>query len=563
MTKLSVGYLVDDGYQSEQIYSLVRQSKLAQYYSIDCLIVQKFDEGTSLSKNKVLRYFTKHGFIKLVSRVLLEATFVLEKLIFIRDSKLKDIFKLHHIDTFSVKKINVHPLKSKNGFVYRFSEKDLETIKHLDLDVLLRGGSGILRGGILEVCEFGIISFHHANNDKIRGGPPGFWEVFNREPSTGFLIQKLLSELDGGDVLFRGSIPTAPTYAQNLARIYKKSQFFMHRFLEDLGRTRALPIVLAKSPYSYPLYRNPSLTIVALYGIKTFSHFVIKVFQRLRRNRFRWGVAYQFTENWQSSVLWKSKVITSPPHRFLADPFVLRRGNLDVCFVEDYDFRTNRGKISVFRINGSNHQELGAALDEPFHVAYPFIFEANNELYMCPETSEVRDIRLYKCLEFPLKWSFYKVLIRNISAVDTNIFYFKNRWWMLTNVDSSDMTEHSSELHVFYADAFDSETWTPHPRNPVIFDSERARNGGFFMNGEKCFRVFQRQGFDLYGQSMGIAKINELSIESYSEEIVSTIKPRFLPKIIGTHSFSYHKGLLAIDFLTIEQIRSAGQQQRR
>ena len=172
-----------------------------------------------------------------------------------------------------MKKINVHPLKSKNGFVYRFSEKDLETIKRLDLDVLLRGGSGILRGGILDVCEFGIISFHHANNDKIRGGPPGFWEVFNREPSTGFLIQKLLSELDGGDVLFRGSIPTAPTYAQNLARIYKKSQFFMHRFLEDLGRTRALPIVLAKSPYSYPLYRNPSLAIVALYGIKTFSPF--------------------------------------------------------------------------------------------------------------------------------------------------------------------------------------------------------------------------------------------------------------------------------------------------
>ena len=92
MTKLSVGYLVDDGYQSEQIYSLVRESKLAQYYSIDYLIVQKFDEDTSLSKNKVLRYFTKHGFIKLVSRVLLEATFVLEKLIFIRDSKLKDIF---------------------------------------------------------------------------------------------------------------------------------------------------------------------------------------------------------------------------------------------------------------------------------------------------------------------------------------------------------------------------------------------------------------------------------------------------------------------------------------
>jgi hypothetical protein len=563
MTKLSVGYLIDDGCQSEQIHSLVRESKSAQHYSIDYLIVQKFDEDKELPKNKVRRYFQRHGFLKLVSRLLLEATFVLEKRIFVRDSKLKNIFNMHHIDAFSIPKIEVHPLKSKTGLVYRFAEKDLETIKCLEIDVLLRGGSGILRGGILDVCEFGIISFHHANNDKIRGGPPGFWEVFNREPSTGFVIQKLLSELDGGDVLFRGSMPTAPTYAQNLARIYEKSQCFMHRFLEDLGRTRALPTVLAKSPYSYPLYRNPSSTIVVLYGIKTFAHFVIKVFQRLRRNRYRWGVAYQFTDNWQSSVLWKSKVIVNPPHRFLADPFVLRRGNLDVCFVEDYDFRTKRGKISVFRINGSDPEELGAAIDEPFHVAYPFIFEANNELYMCPETSDVRDIRLYKCIEFPLKWSLHKVLITNISAVDTNIFYFKNRWWLLSNVDSSDMGDHSSELHIFYADAFDSETWTPHPRNPVIFDSERARNGGFFMDGEKCFRVFQRQGFDLYGRSMGIAKINELSIQSYSEEIVSTIEPRFFPKIIGTHSFSYHKGLLAIDFLTIERVTEDQQHQGR
>jgi hypothetical protein len=563
MTKLSVGYLVDDGYQSELVCSLVRKSHSAQHYSIDYLIVQKFDEDNDLPKNKTLRYFKKHGFLKLVSRLLLETTFLLEKHIFVRDSKLKSIFKLHHIDTFSIPKIEVHPLKSKTGLVYRFTEKDLEIIKRLKIDVILRGGSGILRGEILGVCKFGIISFHHANNDKIRGGPPGFWEVFNREPSTGFVIQRLLCELDGGDVLFRGLIPTAPTYAQNLARIYTKSVFFMHKFLERLGETKTLPEILPKSPYSYRLYRAPSLTSVGLYQVKTFAHLARKFLSRLRRKEYRWGVAYQFAEKWQGAVLWRSNIIANSPHRFFADPFVFRRANLDLCFVEDYDFRARRGRISVFKISDNKYEELGVALEEPFHLAYPFIFEANNELYMCPETSGVRDIRLYKCIEFPLKWSFHKVLIKNISAVDSNLFYFKNRWWMLSNVDSSDMREHSSELHVFYSDAFDSETWTPHMRNPVIFDSERARNGGFFMDGGNCFRVFQRQGFDLYGRSMGIAKINELSIEFYSEEIVSSIEPRFLPKIVGTHSFSYHNGLLAIDFLTIERVTEGQQHQGR
>jgi hypothetical protein len=561
MEKLKVGYLVDDAWQSEQIYNLIEKSRTAQYYSIDYLIVQKFNEESNLIRSITLRFFKQHGFLKLVARVLLEIIFVLEKHIFVRDPKLQGAFSLHHLDALRVQKIDVHPIRSKSGQIYRYSAEDLEAIKLLKCDVLLRGGSGILRGGILDTCKFGIIAFHHGNNNKFRGGPPAFWEVFNRVPSTGFIIQRLLPELDGGDVFFTGSIPTAPTYAQNLARIYKKANVFMHKFLEDLGNTRRLPEVLPKSPYSYQLYRMPSAIIVAFYAIKTFTHFARKLFRRLRHRHYRWGIAYQYTENWRSAVLWKSNIVTNPPHRFFADPFVFRREGSDVCFIEDYDFRTRRGRISVLKINATKYEELGVALDEPFHLAYPFIFEANNQLYMCPETAEIKEIRLYRCIEFPLKWTLHKVLIKNISAVDSTIFYFNKRWWLMSNVDSSDIEEHSSELHLFYSETFDSESWMPHARNPVIFDSARARNGGFFIDGENCFRVFQRQGFDLYGKSIGIAKINELSIDTYSEEIVSTVEPHFFPKIFGIHSFSCHDELVAFDFLEIRRPEVASRAQ--
>ncbi len=361
---------------------------------------------------------------------------------------------------------------------------------------------------------------------QIKGRPPGFWEVFNQEPSTGFVIQRLPDELDGGDaqvacgvmerdVLIRGSIATVYPYARNLAQIYKKSNIFMHRFLEDLGKTRILPQFLPTSPYAGQLYTMPSLHVIALYQIKTFITTARRHFNRLSGKNQRWGVAYQFAENWQSSVLSRSNIIANPPYRFLADPFVFRHEDLDVCFVEDFDFRTNRGKISVFKISGNKYEELGSALDEPFHMSYPFIFTVDNELYMCPETGEIREIRLYKCTEFPLRWSFHKTLIKDVSAVDTNIFFFKDRWWLLTNIDSSEIGECCSELHIFYSDAFDSDAWTPHAKNPVIFDSERARNGGFFRDGEKLFRVFQRQGFDQYGESMGIAQIKDLGTETY------------------------------------------------
>jgi hypothetical protein len=567
MRKLSVGYLVDDGYQPDLVFDLIEKSKAAEHYSIDYLIVQEFAEHKNLFK-RAYRLFKKRDFRKFVAAFCFRAVLALETRLFVRDPKLKSAFDVYHLDTLDVPKIYVRPLKSTNGLVYRYREEDLHTIKSLNVDVLLRGGSGILRGEILTVCEFGVISFHHGNNDVNRGGPPGFWEVFNREPSTGFVIQRLPDELNGEDaevacdvidrdMLMKGSIATVSPYARNLAQIYKKSNIFLHRFLEDLGKTRLLPQFLPRSPYAHRLYTMPSLLVITLYQIKTLITITRRRFNRLSGRYQRWGVAYQFAEEWQSSVLWRSNIIANPPYRFLADPFVLRHGDLDLCFVEDYDFRTERGKISVFKISGNEYEELGPALDEPFHLSYPFIFTVDDELYMCPETAEIREIRLYKCTEFPLRWSFHKTLIKDVSAVDTNIFFSKDRWWLLTTIDSSETGELCSELHVFYSDAFDSDAWTPHAKNPVIFDSERARSGGFLRDGEKLLRVFQRQGFDQYGESMGIAQIKELGTDSYSEETVSTIEPRFAPKLIGTHTFSYHNGLLAVDFLKVERVKGS------
>src|SRR5438093_1187012 len=80
---------------------------------------------------------------------------------------------------------------AKSGFVYRFSGEDIDKVKSLNLDLLIRYGSGILNGEILNSTKFGIISFHHADNRINRGGPVGFWEVYSKQDTTGFIIQQL------------------------------------------------------------------------------------------------------------------------------------------------------------------------------------------------------------------------------------------------------------------------------------------------------------------------------------------------------------------------------------
>ena len=120
---------------------------------------------------------------------------------------------------------------------YCYKNEDLNQIKNLNLDLLIRGGSGILQGDILNLCPLGIISFHHGDNDFYRGGPPGFWEVYNREPSTGFVIQRLNEVLDGGHIIFKGHVPTSFFYKLNVCKLFLKSSIFLHKTLENLSKS--------------------------------------------------------------------------------------------------------------------------------------------------------------------------------------------------------------------------------------------------------------------------------------------------------------------------------------
>jgi hypothetical protein len=82
-----------------------------------------------------------------------------------------------------------------------FQLHDVSTIRNYDLDFILRFGFNIIRGEILQAARLGIWSFHHDDEQKYRGGPPCFWEIYNRDPVTGVILQRLTSRLDAGIVL--------------------------------------------------------------------------------------------------------------------------------------------------------------------------------------------------------------------------------------------------------------------------------------------------------------------------------------------------------------------------
>ena len=198
---------------------------------------------------------------------------------------------------------------------------------------------------------------------------------------------------------------------------------------------------------------------------------------------------------------------------------------------------TGKGHITAFELTDGTARELGTALKEDFHLSFPFLFEYDGALFMCPESREAGQIRIYECTEFPLQWRLRTVAMRNVVAADTMIFPKNGLWWMLTNISQTEPHDCSSELYLFWSTNPLAEDWQPHPRNPVVNDPLSARNGGLLIDEREVVRVAQSPRIGSYGASARLFRITRLTPEEYAEEPVSNITPDFATGIHGSHHF--------------------------
>jgi hypothetical protein len=557
-TPLRIGLLVDNLHSSKYVYDFVKWANARpNLINITHLVIhgRPGEPRKQLLLRKFIASLVRRGLVGTLSTVLFYIIIKIEQRLLKRNSKHKD-----HLDTFDISslvpnKLIVTPIVSKSGYIYRFKDEDVKVVKELNLDILLRCGSGILRGDILNVARLGIISFHHGDNRINRGVPAGFWEVYHRHDSTGFIIQRLSDELDGGDVLMRGHFQTQFYFLLNNAELLKKSNYYLKLLIEKTAIIRQLPETLPSVPYSSRLFRNPTF-IESFTYLGGLAHLATR---RMTRKIFqvdsRWTVAY-IRSDWKKSVLWRRKTLPNLPGHFCADPFVISRNNKDYCFVEDYDYLCSRGRIVVYELAGEEARRIGVALEEPFHLSFPFLFEYEGHLFMCPETSESFDIRIYKCVEFPTKWSLEKIILKDISAADNMLLEKGGKWWLLTNTRPTEDNDYLSELSIFCSTSPLADQWTPHPLNPIFVDAGRARNAGLLRDGDVFYRVSQGQGFDIYGRRVFINKIIELDDSSYVESVLCEIGSAFDQRVAGVHHFHSNGKVTVFDFCKYTKISS-------
>ena len=98
---------------------------------------------------------------------------------------------------------------------------------------------------------------------------------------------------------------------------------------------------------------------------------------------------------------------------------------------------------------------------------------------------------------------------------------------MFININPTNTQSFSSELFLFFSDDPVNGDWKFHELNPIIVDASKARISGILFDGKNVYRVAQSPGFNFYGKSTLIYRIDELTEFSYRETLLTVNTPNF------------------------------------
>ena len=172
-------------------------------------------------------------------------------------------------------------VQKKGKFSEFFNENDIEHIKSCNLDFILRFEFGIIKGDILNAATHGVWSFHHGDEQEYRGGPPGFWEIYDHRKITGSILQRLNSKLDAGTVLKKGFLETQLGVIKNRDQMFlESSKWPLQVCLELLENEQFVDDHSASSTKSV-IKVAPSNTQMIIFLIKNNIAKIIKIFRML------------------------------------------------------------------------------------------------------------------------------------------------------------------------------------------------------------------------------------------------------------------------------------------
>ncbi|MCS5489031.1 glucosamine inositolphosphorylceramide transferase family protein [Algoriphagus limi] len=454
---------------------------------------------------------------------------------------------LKSIPHWKVPELRGKPIQKK--YSDYFNSETLAKIKSYQPDLIIRFGFRILRGEILNIAPLGVWSYHHGDPSCFRGGPPCFWEVMKQEETTGVVLQKLNEKLDDGVILYQSWSQTDPLSVQrNANKVFWKSSYFIARVLKqiNLEGLESWKKNLGKKEI-YLKEKGPILTP------PTTSEMLGLWFDLWKRNSLRKNQENSRKPHWEIKVAarkpfqnplepnfdFQSVLPPKNDHKkgdFWADPFPVEKGEETWVFYEEFDAKKNKGRICVGKWDGKSLIDRTVALEENWHLSYPFIWEENGSFYLIPESGEADNLFIYEAVDFPYTWKNLGLFFQG-EAFDPTIIKTDEGYWLFVNQRPHTGASPFVELNAYFSKSLLKPQWEAHAANPIVSDVRSSRPAGRIFEWEgKLYRPAQDSG-KRYGHRIKIQEIQELTLKSYLEKTVRILEPE--EAALGTHTFNF------------------------
>ncbi len=441
----------------------------------------------------------------------------------------------------------VTPANAKPGG--SVSAETAAAVSNLALDVLLVHGLDDLSTLLSQHAKFGAWWLQHAGQRLNATATGQALACIQPGPLVTVRLMALTASHNTPRVLNSASFNTERTLAITLTRTAEKSVSLVWRALLRLVATQQL-IFEKDGPVEtgqWPSHSSGTLQYGRSLAQGVSGKIAKKIAQRAGRYHMRWSLFFG-AGSFDPQKLAQTNEAIPAPGEFWADPFLIEKNGQMFVFFENYIYGTGRGKISVGVYRDQKLHVLGDALDLPYHLSFPFVFEHEGDIYMMPEICEAKRVEIWKAVEFPLKWQRHATALEGQSVADPVLLNDEGRWWLFANISTTPFEDHCNELHVFEVDGPALKQVKPHPLNPVVIGSDTARNAGRIVRRDgKLLRLSQNNSHGIYGYGLNVMEITQLDAANYQERRVLAVEPTFKLGLIGCHHLDQCGGIFVVD----------------
>lgn len=261
-----------------------------------------------------------------------------------------------------------------------------------------------------------------------------------------------------------------------------------------------------------------------------------------------WTIAYRKRQG-ESTLLDDGQtpfqMIANNWRYWYADPHLICRDGKTWVFAEAYDRVLRRGVISCCTISENGATPWKVVLKQPYHLSYPHLVEKGGEIYMIPESYVANEIAVFRAKCFPDQWEKVAVLKQGGEPVDSTVFHFDGKRWLLTMT----MAGGADRLMLYSL----SDEGICHDGFCVKEADLNSRPAGYlFQSGGRWIRPAQ-DCTESYGCALNFYEVTHVSGNRYEERLIRKIMPEELKSDLnyvskGLHTYNMTDEFEVIDF---------------